>query len=150
MPGMQKDYSSPVRASFHKQKIMRLFNATITRLEKGLVEISATNRPEFEQQDGFVHAGAILTLVDSAGGYATLSLLPAGSRVLSIEIKLNFLRPAIGSIIRGRARVRKIGRTIGVCEVEAEMKNGRKWVQCAWGSQTVYCIQNNAHSTNRE
>lgn len=143
---MPANFSRHVRASFQKQKIMRLFHARIIRLEKGLVEISAVNRPEFEQQDGYAHAGALLTVVDSAGGYATLSLLPPGSRVLSVEIKLNFLRPAIGSVIRGRARVRKVGRTISVCELSAEMKQGQKWVECAWGAQTVYCIRNSPAS----
>ena len=120
---------------------MKLFQSRISRLERGLVEISAVNRPTLEQQDGFVHAGALVTLADIAGGYATLTLLLPGSRVLSVEIKLNFLRPAIGSMIPCRAKVRKIGRTIAVCEIEAMMKQGRKWVSCAWGSQTVYCIR---------
>ncbi len=120
---------------------MKLFQSRISRLERRLVEISAVNRPTLEQQDGFVHAGALVTLADIAGGYATLTLLLPGSRVLSVEIKPNFLRPAIGSMIRGRAKVRKIGRTIAVCEIEAMMKQGRKWVSCAWGSQTVYCVR---------
>jgi len=123
------------------KKIMRLFRARITRLERGLVEISAKNRPDLEQQDGFVHAGALVTLADSAGGYAALTLLPSGSRVLSVEVKLNFLRPAVGTIIRGRASVKKMGRTIAVCEIEAMMKQDQKWVTCAWGSQTIYCIR---------
>ena len=134
------DYNH-VRASFRKQKIMRFFNARISRLQKGLVEISTRNRPEFEQQDGYTHAGALLTLVDSAGGYATLSLLPEGSRVLSVEIKLNFLRPAIGNVIRARARVRKLGRTIAVCESSVLLKQSNHWVECAWGTHTVYCIR---------
>ena len=137
-----RNFSEHVRASFRKQAIMKLFHARITRLDRGIVEISAKNRPEFGQQDRYVHAGALLTLTDSAGGYATLSMLPPGSRVLSVELKLNFLRPAIGATIRGKARVRKLGQTISVCEIEAEMKRGRKWVTCAWGTQTVYCIRN--------
>ena len=84
-----------------------------------------------EQQDGHVHAGALVTLADSAGGYAALSLLPSGSRVLSVEVKLNFLRPSVGSMIRGRGRVQEIGRTIAVCELEAMMKQEGKWVTCA-------------------
>jgi len=137
-----RDFSRHVRASFRKQRIMKLFQARITRLERGLVEISAVNRPDLQQQDGFVHAGALVALADSAGGYAALTLLPSGSRVLSVEVKLNFLRPAVGSMIRGRGRIKKIGRTIAVCEIEAMMKQGEKWVICAWGSQTIYCIRN--------
>src|SRR5438445_8878422 len=107
-----------------------------------MIYISESNRPDLEQQNGFVHDGALVALADSAGGYAALSLLPSGSRVLSVEVKLNFLRPATGSMIRGRARVKKMGRTIAVCEIEAMMKQDQKWVTCAWGSQTIYCIRN--------
>src|SRR2546427_10854169 len=142
MTSPRSDFSRHVRASFRRQKIMRLFQARISRLERGLVEISAVNRPDLEQQDGFVHAGALVAFADSAGGYAALTLLPSGSRVLSVEVKLNFLRPAIGSMIRGRGRVKKMGRTIAVCELEAMMKQGEKWVTCAWGSQTIYCKRN--------
>ena len=142
MRGTRKDmFGTHVRASFRKQRIMQFFHARITRLEKGKVEISMPNRPVYEQQDGFVHAGALLTLADSSGGYATLSLLPAGSRVLSVEIKMNFLQPASGTIILGRGRVKKIGRTISVVEIETQVKQGRNWVTCAWGIQTVYCIR---------
>src|SRR5256712_8473339 len=118
MVSVGSNFSRNVRDSFRKQKIMRLFQARITRLERGLVEISAKNRPDLEQQDGYVHAGALVTLADSAGGYAALTLLPSGSRVLSVEIKLNFLRPAVGNMIRGRGRVKKMGRTIAGCEIE--------------------------------
>jgi uncharacterized protein (TIGR00369 family) len=118
---------------------MRLLNARISRLEKGLVELSASNRPELSQQDGFVHAGVMATLTDNAAGYATLSLLPPGSRVLAVEFKLSFIRPAVGQAIRARGRVRKLGKTIALCEIEVETKRHSKWVSCAWGSETVYC-----------
>src|SRR6266567_3538242 len=122
---------------------MRLLNARISRLEKGLVEISASNRPELSQQDGFVHAGVMATLADNAAGYATLSLLPPGSRVLAVEFKLNFMRPAVGDMLRGRGRVRRLGRTLSLCEVEVEARQNGKWTSCAWGSETVYCIKEN-------
>jgi uncharacterized protein (TIGR00369 family) len=118
---------------------MRLIHARISRLERGLVEISASNRPELSQQDGFVHAGVMATLADNAAGYATLSLLPPGSRVLAVEFKLSFIRPAVGQSIRARGRVRKLGKTISLCEIEVETSRNRKWVSCAWGSETVYC-----------
>src|SRR3989449_8945109 len=110
MTSPRSDFSRHVRASFRRQKIMRLFQARISRLERGLVEISAVNRPDLEQQDGFVHAGALVALADSAGGYAALTLLPSGSRGISVEVKLNFLEPAVGSMIGGRGRIKKMGR----------------------------------------
>lgn len=122
---------------------MKLLGARVSRLEKGLVEISARNRREFSQQDGFVHAGVLASLADSAGGYAALSLLPLGSRVLSVEFKMNFVRPALGDTVRGRGRVRKLGKTIAFCELEVEIRHLGRWASCAWGSQTVFCIRGN-------
>ena len=133
--------SSQVRESFRRQRIMKHLGARISRLERGLVEISATNRTELSQQDGFVHAGVLVSLADSAGGYATLSLLPKGSRVLSVELKMNFLRPATGEMIRARGRVKRLGKTIAVCELDAATRESGVWTTCAWGSQTVYCIR---------
>ena len=118
---------------------MSILRARISRLEKGSVEILASNRPELSQQDGFVHAGVMATLADNAAGYATLSLLPPGSRVLAVEFKLSFIRPAVGQAIRARGKVRKLGKTIALCEIEVETRRYRKWVSCAWGSETVYC-----------
>jgi uncharacterized protein (TIGR00369 family) len=120
---------------------MKFLDARITKLRDGHVEITAKNRPGFSQQDGFVHAGIMATLADNCAGYATLSRLPSGSRVLAVEFKLNFIRPGIGDMIRGRARVRRLGKTLSVCEVYVEMRQDGKWVPCAWGSETVYCIR---------
>lgn len=134
-------FSRQVMKSFRRQGIMKLLGAEVSRLEKGLVEISSRNRVEFTQQDGFVHAGVLASLADSAGGYAALSLLPAKSRVLSVEFKINFTRPALGDMVRGRGRVKKMGKTIAVCELEVETRQEGRWVSCAWGSQTVFCIR---------
>jgi uncharacterized protein (TIGR00369 family) len=111
-------------------------------MAEGLVEISTKNRPDFSQQDGYVHVGILASLADSAAGYATLSLLPPGSNVLAVEFKLNFVRPAIGDVLRGRGRVRRLGKTIAVCEIEVEARKKYKWTTCAWGSETVFCLRN--------
>lgn len=133
--------SPHVKESFRRQGIMRLLSARISKYDLGHVEISAPNHPRLSQQDGYVHAGVMATLADSAGGYAALSLLPRGSRVLAVEFKLNFTRPAIGDIVRATGKVRKLGRTIAVCELEVELQREGRWLSCAWGSQTVYCIR---------
>ena len=120
---------------------MKLMQARISRIQRGFVEIDAMNRGAFSQQDGLVHAGVLATLMDSAGGYAVLSRLPPGSRVLAVEFKINFMAPASGDAIRGSGRVRRVGRRIAVCELEAKARRGKAWTTCAWGSQTVYCIR---------
>jgi len=120
---------------------MRLFQARISRLESGFVEIDARIRAAFSQQDGFVHAGVLATMMDSAGGYAVLSQLPEGSRVLAVEFKINFMAPAAGEVIRGCGRVLRLGRRLAVCELEAKVRKSKTWTSCAWGSQTVYCVR---------
>lgn len=132
---------SHVSESFRSQGIMKLLHARITRVENGFVEISAKNRAELTQQDGLVHAGVLATLMDSAGGYAVLSLLPPKSRVLAVEFKINFMRPASGDLIRGLGKVKRIGKKIAVCELQATVRKNKAWTSCAWGSQTVYCIR---------
>jgi len=70
----------------------------------------------FTQQDGFLHAGIVTTLMDSACGYAAFTLMPANSRVLSVEFKVNFLNPALGERFRAEGHVVKPGKTLTVCE----------------------------------
>ena len=90
----------------------------------------------FTQQDGFLHAGVVTTLMDSAGGggggcgYAAYTLMPDNSRVLSVEFKVNLLSPAVGKGFRAEGRVVKSGKTISVCEGKlfAILKmRGRSW-----------------------
>ncbi len=104
-----------MRESFARQNIMALLQATIARVAPGEVDIALPVRAELSQQHGFVHAGVVTTIVDSACGYAALTLMPPGAGVLSIEFKTNLLAPARGTSLCARARVLKPGRNIFVC-----------------------------------
>jgi len=108
-----------VEESFARQQVMKLLGASLDVVEPGVVEISLEARDDLSQQDGFVHAGIVATILDSACGYAAYTLMPAGSRVLSIEFKLNLLAPADGNTIRARAEVKRPGRTLTVCTADA-------------------------------
>ncbi len=70
------------------------------------------------QQDGFAHAGVIATMADHTGGGAGGTLVKEGETVLTVEFKINFLRPALGDRLRCSAKVLKAGRTIIVSESE--------------------------------
>src|SRR5439155_22570139 len=123
-------FADRVRASFARQEVMRTLGATLTRVEPGLVEIALPFRNDLPQQHGFLHAGVITTIVDSACGYAALSLMPAQTGVLSIEYKVNFLAPARGSRFIARGRVLRAGKTITVCmgDVMAVQDDGQEVV----------------------
>lgn len=95
---------------------MRTINASISKIEPGRVEIDMKYSAAITQQHGFVHAGIVSTVIDSACGYAALSLMPADAGVLSIEFKVNLLSPAKGETFKAIGVVRKPGNTIVVTE----------------------------------
>lgn len=101
-----------VEASFNRQPALKLIGATLSVLSPGVVEVAFPYRPELTQQNGFVHAGIITIAADSACGYAALSSMPEGSEVLSVEFKVNLLRPAAGERFVARASVLKPGKTL--------------------------------------
>ena len=116
------EYESRVRASFARQRAMQLIGARLERVEPGAVAIVLPYREDLTQQNGFLHAGIITAIADSACGYAAHTLMPAGSEVLSVEFKVNLLRPAAGEEFVAEAKVIKAGRTLTVtrCDVYSE------------------------------
>ena len=109
------DFEARVRASFARQRVMGTIGARLARVAPGEVEIELPFREDLTQQHGYLHAGIVAAVVDSACGYAAMSLAPAGAEVLSIEFKLNLLSPAAGESFVARARVVRSGRNLTVC-----------------------------------
>lgn len=116
---MPEDASERVRANFARQQFMKTLGAELVSVTPGAVEIGFPFRAELTQQDGFIHAGGIASVMDSACGYAALSMAPEGTDVLSIEFKINLLSPAVGERFLARARVKRTGRNITVCAADA-------------------------------
>jgi uncharacterized protein (TIGR00369 family) len=109
---MAHDSEERIRSSFARQGLMRTLGATLERVSPGAVEIAMRPGVSISQQHGFVHAGAVSAIADSAAGYAALTLMPAGVGVLTTEFKINFLAPAAGDRLVARGRVIKAGRTL--------------------------------------
>ena len=107
-----------IKASFAKQTIMALIGAELTRVEPGVVEITLPYRADLAQQHGYLHAGIVTTIADSACGYAAYSLMPPASEVLSVEFKVNLLRPAQGERFVATAEVVKSGKTLTVVRAD--------------------------------
>lgn len=111
-------YAEAVRASFARQQLMRTLGVEIEVLEPGRVVLGFGHRSDLTQQHGVLHAGVLTAVVDSACGYAALTLMPAGAEVVSVEFKVNFLRPASATRFVADGRVRRCGRSLSVCEGE--------------------------------
>lgn len=120
------DPSQRVRNSFAQQQFMTTLGASLRSVKPGAVEIEMLFRAELTQQDGFMHAGAITSVLDSACGYAALSVAPEGANVLSVEFKVNLLSPAVGERFVARALVKRAGRQISVCSADAFAVRGKE------------------------
>jgi hypothetical protein len=80
------------------------------------------------------------TLADTAGGYAGLTLFPAGGDVLTVEFKVNLIAPARGERLIAEGRVVQSGRTLTVCTIDVSAARGGELVPCAIMQQTLICI----------
>lgn len=103
------DFERLVREGFEEQQVMRTLGARLTRIAPGEVEIELPYREALTQQHGFLHAGVVTAVLDSACGYAAFSLMPPGVGVLSVEFKVNLLAPAKGEELVARGRVLRAG-----------------------------------------
>lgn len=112
------DYQSVVRESFVRQSMMTTLGVRIEHIAPGEIDLTAPFAPQFGQQNGFWHAGAISSLADSANGYAAFTLAPPESDVLAVEFKINLLAPALGDTFLAQGRVLRPGRTLTVCLAE--------------------------------
>ena len=123
-------YATRVRESFARQGAMRLIGAELIDVAPGYCAIGLVPRPEIAQQHGYVHAGMIGAIVDSAGGYAGFTLFPPDASVLTVEYKLNLLAPATGDRLVALGFVVKSGRTLAITrgEVHAERDGKRSLV----------------------
>jgi len=112
------DWEARVRESFSRQAHMATLNARIARLAPGEVDLALPFDRRFTQQNGYMHAGAIASIADSANGYAAFTLAPPGADVLAVEFKISLLAPAIGEGFVAAGRVLRAGRTLTVCQAD--------------------------------
>jgi len=134
------DYEERVRASFARQGAMRLLGARLLALGPGFCAVELPYWEDLTQQHGYIHAGIVSAIVDSAGGYAGFTLFPRDASVLTVEYKVNLLAPASGERLIAEARVVKPGRTLAVTRGEVYAEAGEKRTLCALMQQTLIVL----------
>ncbi len=134
------DFATTVRESFACQAFMTTLGATLARVAPGEVDLELPVHAGLTQQHGSVHAGALASLLDSAAGYAALTLMPAGAGVVSVEFKLNLLEPARGERMLALGRVVRAGRTLTTCTAEAWALAGGQRTRVALLQGTMMCL----------
>lgn len=136
LPQMQQR----IRDSFARQGLMQHLGATLGEIVPGRITILLPLRSEVSQQNGFIHAGALGAVADSAGGYAALTMFDENEDVLGVEYKMNFVSPGVGDVEAVGTVVRS-GRTLTVCNLEVFDRSSRKLV--AVGQQTLIRVAHN-------
>jgi uncharacterized protein (TIGR00369 family) len=120
-----------VRASFARQGAMATLGAELADVAGGRVAVTLPIEPRLSQQDGFLHAGVVVAALDSACGYAALTLMPDDAEVLTVELKVNLLAPANGERLVAEGEVLRAGRTLTVCRGDAHAELGTERVHVA-------------------
>ena len=120
---------------------MTTIGARLSRVEPGVVHIEMPIHSGLTQQHGFVHAGAIASIADSACGYSAATLAPADTGVLAVEFKINLMAPAAGELLIAKARVLRAGRTLSVCQADVVAVTGGVEKSVALLTATVMTVR---------
>lgn len=137
------DIHQRISASFNAQGLMKTIGAKLASVTDGEVQIEMPFSTALSQQHGYVHAGAITSLVDSACGYAGLTKAPPGFEVVTAEFKINFVRPALGERFLAIGRVQSSGKLLAVCtgEVRAFAGDGPEYKVIALMQATIVNVR---------
>ena len=119
-----------IEESFAAQGLMTTLGARILHVEDGEVHIELPFSKAVTQQLGYVHAGAVTSVLDSACGYAALTKAPADHEVVTAEFKINLMRPAIGERFIASGKGQNAGKMLTVCtgEVRSVAQDGTQKV----------------------
>lgn len=123
-PARNPDFETVVRESFARQPMMSTLGAELVHVAPGEVDIAFAHSVALTQQNGFLHAGALTSIADSACGYAAFTLAVPDTDVLAVEFKINLLAPARAPRYVAEARVLRPGRTLTVCRADVFGEEG--------------------------
>jgi uncharacterized protein (TIGR00369 family) len=112
----------------------------IIAVAPGSAEVALSRRPDLLQFSGHFHGGVITALADQAAGIAITSGLPVGRIGVTVEIKVNFLKPADGSQLLARAKTLNMSGSIGVATVEVFSRSETSETLCAFCTATMRAL----------
>lgn len=104
-----------IQESFNRQGFMKTLGATLETVEKGKIVLKCTYQDILTQQHGYIHGGVLTSLADVACGYAAMTVARADKDILTVEFKINFLRPGNAKQVIAIGEVIQSGKTLTVC-----------------------------------
>lgn len=135
------DIQERITASFNTQGLMATLGATLTLVADGEVHVELPFSKGLSQQHGFVHAGAITSIVDTACGYAAMTKISPDSEVVSAEFKINLVRPALGDRFLAIGKVQTAGKLLIVCTGEVRAYTGSDYKVVALMQATMVNVR---------
>lgn len=111
---MNSERKTQLLESFNRSKMMQLFGAEVTGMGEGNFEITVAKQDFMARPAGMFNGSTIASLVDISSGYAGASAKPQDSYFTTVELKVNYLNPAIGEQLVAKARVIKNGKVLTV------------------------------------
>ncbi|WP_296177887.1 PaaI family thioesterase [uncultured Brevundimonas sp.] len=126
-----------IQSSFAQQGLLKGLGASLVELRPGRCALELPFSQAVTQQQGFFHGGAIGALADAAGGYAAMSTASDGTEVLTLEYKINFLRPAAGEAVIATGEVLRAGRSIIVTRIDVHVRRDGELILCAAAQQSI-------------
>jgi len=133
-------YEARVRDSFSRQPFMEQIGANLEVIEPGYVEVHLPYSKKLTQQHGFIHGGALATIADTAAGYAAFTLMPADASILTVEYKLNIMRPGQGEKMIAKGKVIKPGRNLTIVDSDVYAVRDGEEVMCVASIQTLMAL----------
>ena len=109
-------FRETIMAHLERQEFMKAIGATLTSIELGKVIAEIPLKHMHQQQIGLVHGGVTATIADIAAGFAGFTLVGPEEHTVTAEIKISYLRPGKGTLLRAVGSVIKQGRTMHFCE----------------------------------
>lgn len=129
-----------VQDIFYQANFIRDLNIRLDKWSEGICETSLVVQDRLRQQHGFIHGGVIATMADHTAGGAARSV--SGDKdVLTVEFKINYLRPAMGDRLRCTATVLRAGKTVIVAEALVYAGNAGKETLVAKLIETLFLAE---------
>ncbi|MEL6375089.1 MAG: PaaI family thioesterase [Pseudomonadota bacterium] len=113
-------FERDARQHFAAHGLMRQLGAWLVSVEPGASTIELPMSQRVTQHDGYFHGAALGAIGDTAGGFAAFSLFEPGDSVVTVEYKINFIRPARGALLRATGSVLRVGKSLTTVTVSLE------------------------------
>jgi uncharacterized protein (TIGR00369 family) len=136
------DFRNTIQEKLVSQTFMDFIGFRVTNVAEGKIEGELDLQDYHKQNKGFVHGGVTAILADTVAGLAAVTLVPKGSHVVTVELKVSYLNPGLGGKLTAKGWVLRQGNLLNFCEAEVfSIKDDAEPILIAKASATMATIK---------